>query len=67
MRQDSKEDGRKVLYSFESAGRILAVNPEVLKRAALLGQIHVVELSRRRLIPRSEIERLAGGAIGGEK
>jgi hypothetical protein len=60
------DDGR-LFFNFEHAGRLLRLNPEVLKLAALKGQINVVELGRRRLIPRAEIVRLSGGAIGDAK
>ena len=63
MRQKPKPLGKRALFSFESAGRVLSIDPDVLKRAVLLGQVNAIEIGQRRLIPRSEIERLAGCAI----
>jgi hypothetical protein len=58
-----KSDKKPLLNTFEAAGRELGVHPSLLKRAADIGQLAVVELGRRRLIPRAELVRISGGAI----
>jgi hypothetical protein len=51
------------LNTFERAGRLLDLHPQLLKRMADKEQLLVVECGRRRLIPRRELVRLSAGAI----
>jgi len=53
----------RAVFPFEVAGRLMRINPEVLKAAARRGEIATVQLNGRAYIPRAELIRLSGGAI----
>jgi hypothetical protein len=64
MKNPRIDPNKKLLFTFQSAGLLLGVHPSLLKRAADRGQVRVIEIGRRKLIPKPEITRLSGGAIG---
>jgi hypothetical protein len=67
MKNNARIDpNAKLLFTFQAAGRELGVHPSLLKKGADCGQVQVVKLGRRRLIPKSEIARLAGRAMADE-
>jgi excisionase family DNA binding protein len=57
-----QHESGNVLVSFPEAARRLGVDPRTLRRAAKLGQVKSIQLGRRWLIPRANLEKLLNQA-----
>lgn len=55
------EDARPALLSMEQAARRIGVSRGLLYRQAAEGKLKTVKVGTRRLVPRTEIDRIARG------
>jgi excisionase family DNA binding protein len=53
----------QLLVSIEDAAKALSLSPWTLRAWATQGRLETVKLGRRRLVKKSELDRLASGAI----
>jgi excisionase family DNA binding protein len=66
MAELSPKERRRATFSVPEAGEILGIGRSLAFEAAGSGQLPVIRIGKRLLVPRAALERMLGAPIDGE-
>jgi excisionase family DNA binding protein len=58
------EGGTRLARSLEEVGQLFGISKDTLRRAAARGELRVIRISKRLLVPEEEVKRLSQEGLG---